>query len=655
MATTCHVLCRLPVALAIAIAGVALMTDDSRAVNIVLSFDASGSEFPAFDPDGARLQSLFAGAETLWEGIIEDDGPVVITCRYRDISSLADGAALLVVGGKPVTGAINIDNDPREWYFDPTPLDHSEYEMVQRTFDSLSPAQQSAWFDGSPPAAFEASYRGTATTAAPEAAQHGLDMFSTVLHEIGHVLGLSSMSMAYPETIGQADFDFDVAPVFVNGAAMAMRTHGTNPNDVDDWTHIAAQSLMCDGCAAIGQRRLPAASDVLAIASAAGWSHVDLPRKVFLGEGLWSENSQWLGNRVPDVDDEVWLRADSRVTLAQDTAADSLFLRDNSSLDLASDSLSLNRLDVDAMAGPSPVMWVRAGGGLIAGSARIGGGSLVLAGGGAEFLTADLGGEIQLLGPAAELRLGGGSDSVSYLRSPAEFSGDGVVVLQVDATAILETGISLPVSLVSSGRLQVDASFGAITLGDFTQDAAGRLEIDVGGGLQSDQFDYVYVAGTADLSGVLDVSLPAGAPSVGSQFTVLRAEQLTDRGLTIGGPDADLFSLVVDELENTVSVYYRGPGLAGDYNRDGVVDAADYTGWRDLLGQVGPGLAADGNGDSSVDELDYQVWRDQFGKTATARLDQYLVSEPATIRGWLIVALAASAVDFRSPRRRRRV
>jgi hypothetical protein len=34
----------------------------------------------------------------------------------------------------------------------------------------------------------------------------------------------------------------------------------------------------------------------------------------------------------------------------------------------------------------------------------------------------------------------------------------------------------------------------------------------------------------------------------------------------------------------------------GDYNGNGVVDAADYTIWRETLEQTGAGLAADGNG-----------------------------------------------------------
>ena len=59
--------------------------------------------------------------------------------------------------------------------------------------------------------------------------------------------------------------------------------------------------------------------------------------------------------------------------------------------------------------------------------------------------------------------------------------------------------------------------------------------------------------------------------------------------------------------------------LAGDYNRSGTVDAADYAVWRKTLGQSGTGLAADGNGNGFVDGADYTFWRERFGTTlATA-------------------------------------
>jgi GH35 family endo-1,4-beta-xylanase len=52
----------------------------------------------------------------------------------------------------------------------------------------------------------------------------------------------------------------------------------------------------------------------------------------------------------------------------------------------------------------------------------------------------------------------------------------------------------------------------------------------------------------------------------------------------------------------------------GDYNGNGVVDAADYTVWRDTLGST-TDLRADGNGNFMVDEDDYGVWKSLFGTT----------------------------------------
>jgi hypothetical protein len=61
--------------------------------------------------------------------------------------------------------------------------------------------------------------------------------------------------------------------------------------------------------------------------------------------------------------------------------------------------------------------------------------------------------------------------------------------------------------------------------------------------------------------------------------------------------------------------------LAGDYNFNGVVDAADYSVWRDTLGSTND-LRADGTSattpgmpDGVVDELDYAFWKANFGNT----------------------------------------
>jgi hypothetical protein len=77
------------------------------------------------------------------------------------------------------------------------------------------------------------------------------------------------------------------------------------------------------------------------------------------------------------------------------------------------------------------------------------------------------------------------------------------------------------------------------------------------------------------------------------------------------------------------------PGtVVGDYNGNGVVDAADYVLWRKSLGQTGVGLAADGNGNNQIDAADYGVWRAHFGQTAGSGSDtiaNIAIPEPATL------------------------
>ncbi|MEX2091444.1 MAG: DUF1559 domain-containing protein, partial [Pirellulales bacterium] len=82
------------------------------------------------------------------------------------------------------------------------------------------------------------------------------------------------------------------------------------------------------------------------------------------------------------------------------------------------------------------------------------------------------------------------------------------------------------------------------------------------------------------------------------------------------------------------------PLVAGDYNLNGVVDAADYTVWRDRLGATGQPCfgGADGTGNGKITPLDHSVWRANFGATSTD--GSAAVSAPATAS----LAVAPSAV-----------
>lgn len=55
--------------------------------------------------------------------------------------------------------------------------------------------------------------------------------------------------------------------------------------------------------------------------------------------------------------------------------------------------------------------------------------------------------------------------------------------------------------------------------------------------------------------------------------------------------------------------------LPGDYDGNDVVDAADYTVWRNTMNQTGSSLAADGNKNGRVDDDDYSIWKANFGRS----------------------------------------
>ena len=75
-----------------------------------------------------------------------------------------------------------------------------------------------------------------------------------------------------------------------------------------------------------------------------------------------------------------------------------------------------------------------------------------------------------------------------------------------------------------------------------------------------------------------------------------------------------------------------------DYNDDGFVDAADYTRWRDTMGEtVTPETGADGDGDGFVGLHDYGVWTSHFGWSVEAESEADAIPEPSCL---LLVLMA---------------
>ena len=116
--------------------------------------------------------------------------------------------------------------------------------------------------------------------------------------------------------------------------------------------------------------------------------------------------------------------------------------------------------------------------------------------------------------------------------------------------------------------------------------------------------------------------------------------------LVLVNPSADPDHALVESWTTSYATY-GSPGageptvyLPGDYNRNGFVDAADYTVYRDTLGSTSD-LRADGNDNGSVEIGDYGVWRTNFGLTA-AQASAQLIEEPAPLAGSSSVDLLAT-------------
>ena len=110
-----------------------------------------------------------------------------------------------------------------------------------------------------------------------------------------------------------------------------------------------------------------------------------------------------------------------------------------------------------------------------------------------------------------------------------------------------------------------------------------------------------------------------------------------------GGLDVVLMGLSTESI--------TPPGVPGDYNGNGVVDAADYTVWRDHLGQSSPGYTLQNEGASTgtVDASDYDFWKAHFGASGAGAsvVGGGAVPEPSTLVLALVGVIGVAAIGRR--------
>jgi endonuclease I len=181
----------------------------------------------------------------------------------------------------------------------------------------------------------------------------------------------------------------------------------------------------------------------------------------------------------------------------------------------------------------------------------------------------------------------------------------------------------------------------------------------LGSGAPTFQFDLFNLVSTIGFTADLDFDSVLGSGDVGTLGTNLAgsAGSLTlDAGTSQSfmamlntaavGTFAATYTLMLSDENlpgalnmvltlSLAGVVEAAANLAGDYNLDGSVDAADYVVWRATNGQgVTPYSGADGDGSGMVDDLDYLVWTSHYGEAAgAAGAHVTMVPEPGSL--WL--------------------
>ena len=181
------------------------------------------------------------------------------------------------------------------------------------------------------------------------------------------------------------------------------------------------------------------------------------------------------------------------------------------------------------------------------------------------------------------------------------------------------------------GDLNPGNSAAAVSFsGDVVFGPEATLQIELGGAAPG-EYDQIQVAGELTLGGALELSLIDGfTPSAGQTFDILNWGSLTGAFSSVVVPSQDGLTWDTSQL-STGMISVAVTGLPGDYNQNGVVDAADYTVWRDTLGSS-TNLTADGDGSNTIDAGDRTVWQANFGATLGSGANEAAaVPEPAPL------------------------
>ena len=173
----------------------------------------------------------------------------------------------------------------------------------------------------------------------------------------------------------------------------------------------------------------------------------------------------------------------------------------------------------------------------------------------------------------SQFRVSSGSSATFFgTFGGAGISGTGDVYFEADVTPGFSPAI---------------ASFG----GNVSFGSASDLVIELGGTAEGTECDHVDVAGLLSLGGTLDVSiLPGFTPGAGQSFDILDWDSRDGVFAALNLPTLAGLTWDTSQLYSSGELSLIAAGLLGDYNGNGIVDAADYTVWRERSPPAAPHL-----------------------------------------------------------------
>ncbi len=201
----------------------------------------------------------------------------------------------------------------------------------------------------------------------------------------------------------------------------------------------------------------------------------------------------------------------------------------------------------------------------------------------------------------------------AFIDTGTTFTGTGALTIGAGRTLGVRENYVINRSVINHGTLAPGLSLGVIGIsGVYQQYLDGTLSLQLAGTTADTLYDKLSTNNPAYLAGKLQVTtLNNFAPALGNSFTVLSAAMIIGGFNTYDLPQ--LSSGQAWKVEQSATAITLTV-VAGDYNRDGIIDSGDYVVWRKMRNTSTTAWSgADGNGDGMVNDADFVVWRSNVG------------------------------------------